>query len=91
MPAKLDNAEGVLVARLGVYGCWILKHGQRIGEMPESQPVKDAYSRWLLEGDSVALALMGAIDAFCASTGTEGPLSKYENALRDLVQFRGGS
>jgi hypothetical protein len=87
----MTESEKQLVATLGVYGCWILKHGKNLPDDPETTLVKDAYKRYIdsppIMSSQLGLELMDRIDVFCAYLSWEKPRSSYEEALAELNQL----
>ncbi len=78
----LNGSESALVCNLGVYGCWILKHGKRLSK---KSAVARAYARYLSRGNSAALKLFRVID-WCVVTQQLPPVIRdYETALKDLL------
>lgn len=79
----LNAGENRLVADLGVYGCWLLKHGKTLSkEHPIALAYKD-YRETYYPRD--AKALFSAIEAHCKSSGCEQVFQDYETALEDLT------
>lgn len=84
----LDNSEQNLVAELGVYGCWILRHC--ISLHPE-HPIGEAYKNYLAasgktEEQTSELMLLKTIDAYCLNHPDQPVIQDYALALRDLLR-----
>ncbi len=77
----LTESESVLVADLGVYGIWILKHGQ---ELPKDEVLRimNVYALYR-KNRSEGLRLLNLIDYFCQKYHWEPPRNHYDTALKE--------
>ncbi len=91
---RLNDFEGDLVADLGVYGVWLLKHGKNLPvDKPVVQQLMNVYQLYHHHADNpTAGVLMGAIDAVIRELQIEDVGSYYPDAMTDLCGFtpRGG-
>lgn len=79
----LNAGEQRLVADLGVYGCWILKHGKTLHR---EHPIALAYKDYReTHNYRDTKNLFRAIDDHCKSSGCEQVFQDYELALEDLL------
>jgi hypothetical protein len=84
---KLNSGEQRLVAELGVYGIWILKHGHSLNDEDFLVVrIKSAYQQYItiVTNNSIKV-LFDSIDNFCNERGFECPGRNYDEALKDLL------
>ena len=86
MARVLNESESHLIANLGVYGCWILKHGKQLPEGYVRTQLRDAYQHYL--DTKLAKPLMAAIDKAVSDLQWEPVGTDYETALQDLIETR---
>lgn len=89
---KLTDSDQRLVAELGVYGVWILKHGKKLPATDLA--VKDlhkAYERYVdsQAGSGSGLLLMAEIDRVVRWLDIEPPGKNYTVALREYLSLPG--
>lgn len=88
---NMNDSEQSLVANLGIYGCWLLKHAAKIGPShPDAKAIYSAYEMYALRsGDHAAAAvLLDAIEKFIEMQNYEPLKSTYDEALEDLLEYR---
>lgn len=80
-----------MVADLGVYGCWLLKHGKHLPENPGKHKIIRAYKMYHDRPETGAIGiLMGVIDEYCHEYGFEKPRGSYPEALAEIQEARRG-
>ncbi len=88
------DIENEFIANLGIYACWLLKHGKAVGKDPKANRIVGTYVAY--EKDTYrkdgfyAAILMNEIDYFCRDNDYEKPLHDYPTALSDLINYRRG-
>lgn len=88
------EAENAMIAELGVYAIWLLKHGKSLDPRNLGvRRIKLAFRRWRRYGTEhsalPALRLFAAIDAFCRrGRGFEPVSNNYNRAWAELVATR---
>lgn len=82
-----DEQFDVLIANLGVYGCWLTKHGRRLPQhIACVQELMQAYAEYR-EDDREAMALMLSIDRVVSDLMWEPVGTNYDTALRSLWRY----
>jgi hypothetical protein len=83
----LNDAEGQLVAHMGIYGCWLLKHGKKIGNNNlAAKKLYDAYAMYHRRAENFSAAiLMNVIEDFIKNNNYEPLKKSYQEALDDLL------
>lgn len=90
----MNENEQQLVVELGVYGCWLLRHGPEIGpSCVEARDIYYFYEIWSSRSNdnAAAMVLMDAIDEFIELKNYEPLKNSYPEALQDLNEFRQSS
>jgi hypothetical protein len=84
--------ENVLLGSLGVYGCWLLKHGACLPvDAKEVQALREAYQRCYADPSAhLEAAIMDAIDDLCAELPWEKPRGNFDKALAEITKLRKG-
>jgi hypothetical protein len=86
----LNEEENHLVATLGVYGIWLLKHGKNLPDDLYYEQIKQRYAN--LEDcdldlyNNYAQLLMNEIDLYCEKTKWEPPIQNFDVAYQDLIE-----
>lgn len=89
--SNFDDQENRLIAELGVYGCWILKHGKEVGSnnLEGGNKIINTYAEWVKTNDNVfAMMLMNAIDEYVSINKVESTFDNYPKAVNDLINYR---
>lgn len=96
----LTPEENVLVAELGIYGCWLLRHAAYLKLTPATERLKDAYRKYrgqhiqaYLDGKSPyfereAFELICLMDELIEVEGWPPLMPTYPAALEDLLEHR---